>query len=167
MIITERTGLSVDEGVGNFAENVWCQYKTAVALTDGDCVRISALTNIESKYQVTVTNVATTASDHLFLGVYDGTKPGGNGALNTSTGGKNALANDIVHVIAYGIALARVDGDTTDVAANDSLTMSTTDGVFIIAAAAASCTIGVHYSAVALEANTATTAYKRVFVRAL
>jgi hypothetical protein len=167
MIITERTGLSVEEGVGNFAENVWCQYKTAVALTDGDCVRISAITTIESKYQVTITNVATTASDHLFLGTYDGTKPGGSGALNTTTGGKNALANDIVYVIAYGIANARVEG-TSAIAANDSLTMSTTDGAMIIAAAAASCTIGVHYNAVALEAwSTASVTYKKIFVRAL
>jgi len=46
MLWTERLGLSMDEGVGFIAEKGQGQFKTAVALTSGDSVVISALTTL-------------------------------------------------------------------------------------------------------------------------
>lgn len=169
MIFTERTGYSVDEGVGFFAEKAEGQFKTAVALTSGDSVVISVLTTEEHRDQVTITNVGATATRQKLIGAYQG--KGGTGAVNTtsgSPGGRDAIAGDIVYVTMHGIAITKVTGDVTDVAVNDLLMMENgATGTLIIAVAAGSNVAGSHYGAFALEANTGTAAFKKVYFRCL
>jgi len=167
MLWTERLGLSMDEGVGFIAEKGQGQFKTAVALTSGDSVVISALTTEESREQVTITNVGTTATRHKLIGAYQGI--GGTGAVNTtsgSPGGRNALAGDLVWVTMHGIATTLVEG-TTDVAADDPLMMmNSATGTLIIAVASASNVAGSHYGVFSLAAQTsATPTFTKVYFR--
>jgi hypothetical protein len=155
MKITERAGYSMDEGVGYFIEKIECQYKTTVALTSGDAVRIGALATEENRDQITITNDVTAGLVHMIRGIYQGI--GGTGAVNTTTGspgGRNALASDIVFITTFGVAIGRVDG-TTNVAIGDPLYMIGTAGVLKQAASIATPpAIGVMWPVVSLEAYT-------------
>lgn len=170
MRITQLGGLTtlVDNDLFQAdAHDIVCRAWGSIAV--GACVGFAGADTTGTKV---MTPVANASADHTALGIYMGISQqgaaNGLGANTTISGmtGKDAVSGNFIVVRVFGVATALVDGSTSDASDLNVLTPS-------VAVSGELQTLLQVFDAgdyplfTALEANTSTTAAKKVFVRGM